>query len=93
MNNRIKVYNENNQLEDIEITNPPTKIKYTEGENFNKTGMKVIAKYDNNTSQEITNYKVEGGEGLTVSTTSVIISYTENKITKTKEQKMRRKRA
>ena len=73
-------------LEGIEITTAPNKVKYIEGQNFDTTGMKVIAKYSNNSTKEITNFTVTDGNNLAVGKTSVTISYTENGVTKTVTQ-------
>ena len=70
-------------LSQIYIQNQPTKIEYTVGENFDKTGMTVIAQYSDGSSQEITDYTIIGGENLTSDITSVTIQYTENGVTKT----------
>ena len=69
---------ENKSLESIEIKTPPTNTKYIEGENFDKTGMEVIAKYDDGSSNEIVNYNIINGTDLKAGQTSVTISY-ENK--------------
>lgn len=73
-------------LTDIYISTPPTKTEYIEGENFNKSGMKVMARYSDDTTKEITNYSIIGGENLTIDKTNVIIQYTEDGITKTVQQ-------
>ena len=73
-------------LSGIEISQVPTKTSYIEGQNFNTEGMKVIAKYDNGTSKEVTNYTVTDGNNLALGKKSVTISYTEDGITKTAEQ-------
>jgi len=75
-------------LTEIEITKEPTKNTYKVGEKFDETGMKVIAKYSDGTSKEITNYKIENGDKLAEGQTSVKVSYTEENITKTVEQKI-----
>ena len=72
----------------IEITKAPTKNTYKVGDKFDKTGMKVVAKYSDGTSKEITNYTVANGDKLTEGQTSVKISYTEGNVTKTVEQKI-----
>ena len=74
------------ELSSIEITNGPTKAKYVEGENFDNTGMKITAKYNNGSTKEVTNYSVTDGNNLTADKTSVTISYTENNVTKTTTQ-------
>ncbi len=70
------------KLENIAITTAPTKTSYTEGENFDPTGMEVTATYNNGSTAPVTNYTIEGGDNLTVGQTSVTISYTEDGITK-----------
>lgn len=75
-------------LTGIEITKAPTRTTYTVGEKFDKTGMKVTAKYSDGSSKEITNYTVENGDKLVKGQTSVKISYTEGNVTKTVEQKI-----
>lgn len=74
------------ELSSIEIISGPTKTEYIEGQNFDKAGMKVIAKYNDGTSREITNYIVTNGGILSLGRTSVTIIYTEKGITKEVEQ-------
>lgn len=62
-------------LQSIEITTPPIKTTYYVGENFDKTGMIVIAKYSDNTEEAITNYTIIGGTGLKENQTEVTIQY------------------
>lgn len=62
-------------LESIEITTPPTKTEYVEGESFDKTGMVVTAKYSSGKSSVITDYTVSNGTNLKVDQKSVTISY------------------
>lgn len=82
--------NKNPVLENIAITKEPNKTKYMVGENFDKTGMVVTATYSNDTTQEITDYKIEDGEDLKLDQKSVIISYqgkaTEQPITVEKKE-------
>lgn len=75
-------------LTGIEVTKTPTRTTYRAGEKFDKTGMKVIAKYTDGSSKEITNYTIENGDKLVKGQTSVKISYTEGNVTKTVEQKI-----
>lgn len=70
-------------LEGIFIHQAPTKTEYEEGQDFDKTGMKVIARYNNGEEQEIINYTITDGNSLTKDKTSVTISYTEDEVTKT----------
>ncbi len=74
------------QLASIEISNPPTNTTYTEGDNFDTTGMTVLAKYSDLSSKEITNYQVLDGDNLAFGQETVIISYTENGVTKEVKQ-------
>ncbi len=73
-------------LTSIEITNLPTKTTYTEGEKFSTAGMKVTAKYSDGTSKEITNYTFSPNDTLKTTDKTIIITYTEGKVTKTAEQ-------
>ena len=70
------------ELSEIYIENAPTKTSYKEGENFDRTGMKVVAKYSDGSTKEITNYDILDGENLKEGTTSITIRYEENGITK-----------
>ncbi len=69
-------------LKNIEITTPPTKTKYFEGENFDKTGMVVKANYNSKTNSSVIleegSYTITNGTNLKADQTSVTISY-ENK--------------
>ena len=73
-------------LTEIYIQNQPTKTEYTEGEDFDKTGMTVMARYSDGSTQEVTNYTIIGGNNLTVDTTNVTIQYTEDDVTRTVRQ-------
>ena len=73
-------------IEKIQITNQPIKMQYIEGQNFDTTGMKVTATYNDGTTKEITEYTITNGESLSVGQTSVTISYKENGVTKTTTQ-------
>ena len=69
-------------LKDIEITTPPTKTKYFEGENFDSTGMVVKANYNNNTSTilDSASYNITDGTNLKVGQTSVTITYEDKSV-------------
>ena len=75
-------------LTEIYIEKAPNKTVYQEGENFDKTGMTVIAKYSDGSSHEVTNYDVIDGDNLQAGTTSITIRYTENGVTKETTQKI-----
>jgi len=79
---------EEKTLSEIVIEKAPTKTKYTVGEKFDKTGMVVKAKYSDNSSKEITDYKYAPDGELKETDTKITISYTENEVTKTVEQKI-----
>jgi hypothetical protein len=74
-------------LTGIEITNPPTYTEYYEGNNFNKYGMVVEAQYSDGSSLvlEETAYTVTPSV-LVDRDEYVVISYTEQGITKTANQ-------
>lgn len=74
------------ELTEIEITTPPTKTIYVEGESFEKAGMVITAHYNDLTSKEVTDYQVLEGENLTYGKTSVTITYTEGEVTKQVQQ-------
>jgi len=77
---------ETKTLSSIAITTQPSKVNYTEGESFDKTGMVVTATYSDGTSSEVTNYTYTPNGKLQVADKKVTISYTEGNITKTVEQ-------
>ena len=66
---------EENSIVNLEITTPPTKTEYKEGENFDKTGMVVEATYKNGSTKNITDYTIDDGDNLNVDQTYVTISY------------------
>lgn len=73
------------KLSNIEITKAPNKTEYTEGENFDKTGMTVTAIYSDGTTNEVTNYTCSPEENVGKEDKKVTISYTEDGVTKTAE--------
>ena len=72
----------------IEITTPPDKTDYIEGEKFNSTGMVVTAYYQNGTSKVITNWELTDNNKLKVGQTKVTIKYTENGRSRTASQQI-----
>ncbi len=66
---------ESKTLNNIAITTPPTKTKYTEGENFDKTGMVVTAYYSDGTNNVINDYEISNGSKLKKDQTFVTIKY------------------
>ena len=72
---------EKNSVTDLIIKTPPTKTEYKEGQNFDKTGMVIEAKYKDGTTKEVTDYTIENGNNLKVNQTEITISFEENTIT------------
>lgn len=58
----------------LEITTPPTKTDYAEGESFDTTGMIVTATYNDETTAPITDYEVVSGDKLTKDVKEITIS-------------------
>ena len=73
-------------LESIEITTQPTKTNYSVGQLFDTTGMIVTANWSDNTTSTVTDYTYSPNGALTISDTTIIISYTAGEITKTTTQ-------
>ena len=63
-------------LERIEVTVPPNKTTYEEGEKFDSTGMVITAIYSDGTKEIITNYNCFPVVELTTSNDKVTVSYT-----------------
>ena len=63
-------------LERLEITAPPGKTTYKEGEKFDSTGMVVTAIYSDGTREIITNYNCFPVVELTTSNDKITVSYT-----------------
>jgi len=58
----------------IEITTPPAKTSYTEGDNFDISGMVVTATYNNGSKKEVSDYTYTG-QKLNKNDTSVTVIY------------------
>ena len=86
---RIQVSREKPVLESIEITTPPTKINYIDGELFDNTGMVVTAKYSDGSSKIVTNYTYSPKTGLKTTDSTITITYTENNISKEATQNIK----
>ena len=74
---------EEDKLEKIEITTPPTKVEYKEGEDFDKTGMVVTAYFNDGTSKPVTDYTIKNGTDLKADQTVVVIEYKNKSVTQT----------
>lgn len=72
-------------LKNIEITTPPTKTSYFEGESFDKTGMVVKANYNSRTKPtailDASSYTITNGTDLKAGQTSVTITYEDKSVT------------
>lgn len=72
-------------LKNIEITTPPAKTSYFEGENFDKTGMVVKANYNSRTKPTVeldpSSYTITNGTDLKAGQTSITISYEDKSVT------------
>ena len=66
---------EENLVTKLEIQKQPDKIKYVVGQNFDKTGMVIIATYQDNTTIEIKDYTIKKGTNLSKDQTSVEIEF------------------
>lgn len=61
-------------LSSIAVTTKPSKLTYTEGKAFDKSGMVVTAYYNNNTSGVVTDYSVSGYTS-TPGTKTITVTY------------------
>lgn len=59
----------------IEVSANPTKLSYVEGELFDKTGMTISLVYSDGTKEALTDYVVSTTNALTLTDTSVTITY------------------
>ncbi|MCH5153701.1 MAG: InlB B-repeat-containing protein [Clostridiales bacterium] len=59
----------------IEVTHMPTRTEYEVGDEFDRTGMIVTAKYENNISIPVTEYTVGGFDSSKEGTCTIVISY------------------
>lgn len=72
-------------LVSIEITTPPVQTAYATGDYFNRNGMVVTAKYDDNTTAIVSNYQVSPNTPLTLEDTKITITYREIGVSATAE--------
>ena len=73
-------------LSSIAVTKAPTKTTYTEGEEFNASGMKVTATWSDGSKTDVTGSVTYSKTALKTSDKSVKISYTSGGVTKTTSQ-------
>lgn len=62
-------------IEKLEVTTPPNKLEYMEGECFDPTGMTVTATYANGKTRDVTDYISYSEEALTAEDTLFTIAY------------------
>lgn len=79
MVNYIKIYEYEVRLKSINIGEMPAKITYTQGEELDLNGLKVIASYTDGTKSpiDLDNVDVTGYDPYTVGVQTVTVSYTE----------------
>lgn len=70
-----------NALIEITIQKAPNKTKYIIGQNFDTTGMIIIGKFEDNSTEEILNYTIENGTNLKKDQTTVTIKYQDKTVT------------
>ena len=64
------------QVSSISITNKPTTLSYYTGDTFNSSGLKVTAKYNNNTTADVTNsVTISKPDMSTAGTKTVTVTY------------------
>ena len=73
-------------LVSIAITTAPTKTAYKYGEKFSSAGMAVTATYNDNSTRVVSGWTDSPTGNLTLSNTSITVSYTEGGVTKTTTQ-------
>lgn len=64
-----------NPLTKIDVTQPPNKVKYIVGQNFDKTGMIITGTFEDEDTEVIMEYKITNGTGLVSGQTLVTIEY------------------
>ena len=74
----------------VKITTPPTTVEYANGMPFDPTGMVVVAVYDDESEQVVTDYTIEPAGGLPAGTTEVTVKHngfeTKQAVTVTSEE-------
>ena len=79
---KITVKENTRKLASLKITEAPYKTVYTEGEDFDPTGMEITAIYDDKSTSILSMYSIDPSEKLTPDTKEITVSYTENGVTK-----------
>ncbi|MEG1593502.1 MAG: bacterial Ig-like domain-containing protein, partial [Oscillibacter sp.] len=73
-------------LSSISVQTAPTKTAYNYGETFNAAGMVIKATYTDGATRTVTSYTYSPTAALTMSSTTVTVSYTEGGVTKAATQ-------
>ena len=73
---------EDKSLDRVEIETSPTKVNYKEGENFDKSGMKIRAYFNNNDSILLndSDYSIANGNNLKLNQDYVTITYLDKSV-------------
>ena len=72
----FRVYSDDTAVK-MEVTTPPDKVSYVDGDNFDPAGMVVTVTYRNGRTEDITDdISITNGTGLRAGQTSVTIAYT-----------------
>lgn len=74
------------KLESIEVVQAPNKTVYIVGQIFNPTGMTILARYTDGTSQFVNDYTFNPTGELSLSDNLITLSYTVDNVTKTTQQ-------
>ena len=72
----------NSKLSKIEISTLPTKTKYFSGDKLDLTGLKVIATYEDGSTEDVTDKIEVENAVISKDVTEIKLLYTENRITK-----------
>lgn len=75
-------------LQSIYLGKAPSKTVYTEGEKFDASGMKVMARWSDGTETDVTAQSTYPSNTLSAGTTSIKITYTYEGVAKSVEQKI-----
>ncbi|MEE0957269.1 MAG: bacterial Ig-like domain-containing protein [Ruminococcus sp.] len=63
------------KLTSISVVKKPDKLSYFVGEAFDDTGMVVVALYDNNTTEAVTDYTLSGFDSSTTGKKTITVAY------------------
>ena len=72
---KVNVIDDRVKLTGIEITAMPAKTEYLKGEDFDPTGLKIVASYTDGTSKEINGYTLSKFNKLKLGTQTITVTY------------------